>query len=82
MSSLMDKDDDSRSAESAASDIIMQPASQHSSASQRRHNVLNIHFNPSEYGLLAQYEEVDQIYSMKLSPSIVSLIQGVGERSD
>lgn len=60
----------------------MQPASQHSSASQRRRNVLNIQFNPSEYGLLAQYEEVDQIYAMKLSPSIVSLIQGVGERSD
>lgn len=43
---------------------------------------MNIQFNPSEYGVLAQYEEIDQIYAMKLSPSIVSLIQGVGERSD
>lgn len=55
----MNENEDSQSAESAASDIILCATSQHSSASQRRHNVLNIQFNPSEYGLLANYEEVD-----------------------
>jgi hypothetical protein len=73
--------DDSKSAESAESDLILSTPSLHNS-SERRAQVLNIQFNPSEYGILNQYRDVEEIYSMRVSPTVVSLVTGIGEDSE
>ena len=70
--------DDNKSAESAESDLIVNSVSNTSSC-VRRNQVLNIQFNPSEYGILKQYEEVEQIYKMRLSPTIVTLVHEVSD---
>jgi hypothetical protein len=67
--------DDGQSADSAESDVIVNSVSI-TSSQQRRNQVLNIQFNPSEYGGLTQFEEVEQIYKMRLSPTIVTLVHG------
>ena len=45
-----------------------------SSSALRREKALNIQFNPSEYGILNQYEDIEHIYEMRLSPTIVTKV--------
>ncbi len=50
-----------------------------SSSHLRRERTLNIQFNPSEYGILNQYKEVEEIYKMRMSPTIVSIVHGAND---
>ena len=74
-------DNDSKSAESAENDLVVDSVSVHNS-SERRAQVMNIQFNPSEYGILNQYRDVEEIYNMRCSPTVVSLVTAIGQDQD
>jgi hypothetical protein len=67
---------DDKSADSAESDLIVNSLG-NASSQTRRDTVMSIHFKPNEYGMLTKYKELESIYKMKLSPTIVTLVQEV-----